>query len=660
MGSVRKRTAFGLGRRFALIQLGFGLAFVGAVWAVSAIRYRDSEFAYLSKAAGKELSHASFAVASLFDDVSADLDALCVLPAVRYRDDSRFTSFLRADEKSFRYDYSPEEFAIIELFSAYRETHPHVSSVYMGRESGAFVRSHPRTRPTAYDPRGRPWYRAAMALPGYVAITSVYPSVTNADVNVGIVKALLDADGTPYGVVGIDVTVGSLSTYLQGERTLDEAELYVIDAGRTVIAATSPGSLLASAADLGFGPETVEAAAMGAGLVELGDGRFLAARNVGRYGWTVALSLPSRVLSDAALSAAALAGGITAAVALSLALAGAIVSTILVTRPVRSLEREISAIAETGDWAARCQVRGGDDEIASLARAFNAALSAVDTYHRERAEAIAALERAKEGLEATVAERTANLVAAKERAERADRVKSDFLANMSHELRTPLNSIIGFTGIVAQELAGPLNEEQKKQLGMAQGSARHLLSLVTDVLDISKIEAGQLKVEPSAFDAVAAMAKAVDSVRPTAERKGLALALTVPDGALAVFADERRFAQVLLNLLSNAIKFTERGVVEARLERTADSARILVSDTGIGMRAEDLPRLFKPFSQLDSGTARHFEGTGLGLAISSRLAAMMGGSIEAESEVGKGTRMRFTVPLAGGRKDGSDDLDHRG
>ncbi|PKN17015.1 MAG: hypothetical protein CVU71_17875 [Deltaproteobacteria bacterium HGW-Deltaproteobacteria-6] len=254
------------------------------------------------------------------------------------------------------------------------------------------------------------------------------------------------------------------------------------------------------------------------------------------------------------------------------------------------------------------------------------------------------------------------LAVAKERAEAADRIKSAFLAAMSHELRTPLNSIIGFTGIILQGFAGPLTDEQRKQLGMVKGSSQHLLSLINDVLDISKIEAGQYKVYAEPFDLRAVIEKAAATVAPSAAKKALTLNVSIgPDVGEAV-GDERRVEQVLLNLLSNAVKFTEQGIITlsaavipgyrpAFADRTSNpvpAVQISVSDTGIGIRPEDLRELFQPFRQLDTGIARKSEGTGLGLAICRRLADLMGGEISAASVWEKGSTFTFTLPLKGG------------
>lgn len=277
-----------------------------------------------------------------------------------------------------------------------------------------------------------------------------------------------------------------------------------------------------------------------------------------------------------------------------------------------------------------------------------------DVTERKRAER--ELEQHRLHLEQLVLTRTAELEQARDRAQSADRIKSAFLATMSHELRTPLNSIIGFTGVLQQGLAGPLTAEQRKQLGMVRASARHLLALINDVLDISKIEAGQLAVEREPFDLRASIEKAVASVRPQADAKGLALHLRIADGIGTMTGDARRVEQVLLNLLSNALKFTDRGAITVTAEPLpgpggGDAAgrrpavRIRVDDTGCGIRPEDMARLFRPFEQIDGGLTRQHDGTGLGLAISQRLAALMGGAIEAESRWQQGSRFALTLPL---------------
>ena len=272
----------------------------------------------------------------------------------------------------------------------------------------------------------------------------------------------------------------------------------------------------------------------------------------------------------------------------------------------------------------------------------------IDRDITQRRAAEEELARHREGLEELVASRTAELAVERDRARAADRLKSAFLATMSHELRTPLNSIIGFTGVLLKGLGGPLTEEQGKQLGMVKSSAEHLLALINDVLDLSKIEAGQLQVAHAPFSMAENVGQAVRALVPAAERKGIALSAHVDPAVGTVVSDRRRVEQILLNLLSNAVKFTEKGSVTVRCALEEPWVVTRVSDTGLGIAPEDLPNLFRPFLQLESGLTRRFEGTGLGLSICRRLLELLGGDISVESAPGRGSTFTFRLPASPG------------
>ena len=261
----------------------------------------------------------------------------------------------------------------------------------------------------------------------------------------------------------------------------------------------------------------------------------------------------------------------------------------------------------------------------------------------ERKQAEEALHEARDSLEIKVAERTRELEKANEKLKELDRLKSMFLASMSHELRTPLNSIIGFTGLLLMGLAGELNGEQKKQLSMVKNSAKHLLNLINDILDISKIEAGRIDLDITDFSLKDLIDEVAEEVSSLLVGKSIRLETDVEEGA-NMTSDRRRVKQILINLVSNAIKFTDQGLVKIKARYlSSDKVEISVSDTGIGIKKEDLKKLFQPFQQLDMSSSKKYEGTGLGLHLCYRLTELLGGTITAKSEFGKGSV--FTITL---------------
>lgn len=240
--------------------------------------------------------------------------------------------------------------------------------------------------------------------------------------------------------------------------------------------------------------------------------------------------------------------------------------------------------------------------------------------------------------------RNVNLQEANRAISEADRLKTEFLSAMSHELRTPLNSIIGFTGLLRMGIAGAVTDEQRKQLGMINESAQHLLHLINDLLDLSRIESGRAEIGREAFDMRDVIADVIAVLTPLAEKKQLTLINHCESAPLPVISDRRKVYQILLNLVNNAIKFSNRGTIEITGRPLAEKWQICVSDQGIGIAPESLASLFQAFHQLDGTARRVYEGTGLGLYLSKKLVELLGGTIEAASVMGQGSKFCFTLP----------------
>jgi signal transduction histidine kinase len=246
---------------------------------------------------------------------------------------------------------------------------------------------------------------------------------------------------------------------------------------------------------------------------------------------------------------------------------------------------------------------------------------------------------------------------AKRAAEEANRTKSNFLANMSHELRTPLNAIIGYSEILAEDAIDADHAEMVPDLNKIQNSGRHLLSLINDVLDLSKIESGKMELYVEAFHVPQLIQQIFDAVKPACDRNNNQLTISCDEEIEFMWSDLTKVRQSISNLLSNACKFTENGqihlAVSKELEASTDDQHDVnviicfqVKDTGIGIKPEQLTKLFQPFSQADGSTTRKYGGTGLGLAITREFATMMGGTVTVESEYGQGTTFTLRLPKA--------------
>jgi two-component system, NtrC family, sensor kinase len=346
-------------------------------------------------------------------------------------------------------------------------------------------------------------------------------------------------------------------------------------------------------------------------------------------GWSVFVEQPleeafAPLYASLLRTAVLLVGGLVLAVAVSLFMARRMVT------PIHAVQRGAARIG-AGALDATIEVHTGD-ELEDLAADFNRMSARLRELYGT--------------LEQRVQDRTRDLAEAKEQLETANRHKSEFLASMSHELRTPLNAIIGFSDVLAEQFFGPLNVKQARYVQHILTSGHHLLSLINDILDLSKVEAGRMELELSRFSLAEALENGLEMVRGRASQHGIAVSMQVQPTA-EIEADERKVKQIVVNLLANAVKFTpDGGRVEVTACQKDGFIEVAVRDTGIGISPDDQARVFEAFQQGDQYVGRSQEGTGLGLALSRRFVELHGGKLWVQSDAGQGSTFVFTIPLA--------------
>jgi signal transduction histidine kinase len=353
-------------------------------------------------------------------------------------------------------------------------------------------------------------------------------------------------------------------------------------------------------------------------------------------GWAVFVEQP-RSVGFAPLWASVQRSGMVLLAGLALALMASIVLARRMVAPIQMLEAGAARIGE-GQLDHRINVHTGD-EVEGLAVQFNSMAERLQ-------ESYSTLERRVEERTHELSEALEELQRTSSELETANRHKSEFLANMSHELRTPLNAVIGFSEVLGERMFGELNDKQAEYVQDIHASGRHLLSLINDILDLSKIEAGAMELDVSRFALAAALDNALTLIRERAASRGLTLEMNVDSELGEMEGDERKLKQILLNLLSNAIKFTaEGGTVTLEARQDTSHVYIGVRDTGVGISKEDQSVIFEEFRQVGTDYARKAEGTGLGLALTMRFVQMHGGRLSVESEPGVGSVFKVELPL---------------
>jgi signal transduction histidine kinase/CheY-like chemotaxis protein len=500
------------------------------------------------------------------------------------------------------------------------------------------------------------WYQAAKNS-NVPHITEPYFDPGGSELTMVRITYPVTLDGEFLGVAGVETPLSEIQDLMTSiHNRAAERRTGMGSSGYIYLASAAGRLMVYPDATL-----TVGADRPGAMLSSLPEGQLIGARSSGMtkyHGpqgdrivhWVVAPSTHWKVVLDQSseivmmpirkleVNTVAIAGG---GLAVLLCLVGVIASR--ATRPIVKLERSAKALERANfDPSELDSMVRRRDESGRLARAFQSMAREI----RSREESLAEWNR---NLESTVTERTRDLVKAREAAEEASRTKSSFLANMSHELRTPMNAIIGYSEMLLEEAEDLEQEGFIPDLKKIHGAGKHLLGLINDMLDLSKIEAGKMTVYLEDFDISAMVGEVAATIQPLVAKNGNELVVNSPASLGKMRADITKVRQTLFNLLSNAAKFTNNGKVTlaVSIEDRAGAPQVFFrgADTGIGMTAEQMGKLFQAFVQADASTTRKFGGTGLGLAISRRFCQMMGGDITVTSEMGKGTVFTAVVPV---------------
>jgi PAS domain S-box-containing protein len=307
---------------------------------------------------------------------------------------------------------------------------------------------------------------------------------------------------------------------------------------------------------------------------------------------------------------------------------------------------KLSAGVDTVHFENRYRCKDGSYKWLAWTAAQSASESLIYAVARDMTEQRQSEDEIKR-LNRDLEQKVAELETVNRRLEESSRLKSRFLTNVSHELRTPLNAIIGFSQMLYREAVGPLQPKQRRYVDNVLSSSRHLLSLINDLLDISKIEAGKMDLKSGSVSLSELLLDAASVIRGMADQKQIRVEVESPEPGSAVWGDAGRLKQVLFNLLSNAIKFTPNGgTVRVGARKRGTTVQLEVTDTGIGVAPGDQERIFGEFQQVDGSETRQFQGTGLGLALTRKLVEMHGGSIQIQSDLGKGSTFTITLPLA--------------
>ncbi len=607
-----------------LIYLVFGLLiFLLTTFTVSPY-LSDFQFKTLQQEIKTQLAHIDLALSTFMKNIQVNVEIISGNNEVRTKNDHFFTHFLNADERNFRYRTTEPELRIIKIFNSYRQAHPYIHSVYMGRENGSFVRSHPRARPTKYDPRVRPWYQLAKQNPGKMMMTAAYPSLTTRDINIGIVKALVDEKGKVYGVVGMDVTLKDLTRYMAHVKLMRNGYMMLLDNKGVILVGESSNESFQWVGNK---------IPLYKKIYSIDSGNLIFERNrTGYYcfyysskilGWKILSIVP---VDDIHGEINRIILRFIVYCMLSLVLLSVVTRTGLhryILNPIARLCVVVSDITKKKNYNSKVNVKN-KDELGELASSFNQMIESIK-------ETDILLNNSKKRIEDALAQ-----------AQSVNRFKEELFSILSHEIRTPITGVMGFSELILNNQE--VNETVKKFAKKIFESSKRLNELLINLIELSDLQAnGKNKIKIKKINLKKLISNVLTMLSYRIEEQQCTVNVNIKCKN-EIHSDYVKLELVLLNIISNAIKFSPSVVIHIEIDRFNEECQFSISDTGIGIKEENLSLIFELFKQVDSSTIRRFEGLGVGLTVSKEIINSLGGTIRVESEYGKGSNFFFTIP----------------
>ena len=589
-----------------------------------------------------QLYHINNNINTLISDVVFDIENLSNNKCVTTKNDKNFTNFLNADEKTFKYNISTEEQKIVDIFYSYYTTHPYINSVYMGRENGSFVRSHPRPRPTKYDPRDRPWYKAAKENPNKVIITEPYISVTSDDVNIGVVKALIDEDGGFYGVVGADITLDRLTEFVSHIKLLKGRDIIVFDKNGKILSYPDKNKLFKNFVDLKIknGNKILN---NNSGYIEFNENSqksFLFFYTSKETGWKICSVVPANVITKHFINVTTIIFSGIILIAFIFILISFLIANNLyapfdkLLAAMNNLVEKIKSKSEFEEINLKT-----NDEMQELSKSFNIM-----------------------GKELTGAYKKLNNNY--KRIQELDKLKSAFISTVSHELRTPLTIIKGSVALLLRDKNIEFDNKKPELFQMMQNNINKLQAIIDDLLDLSRIETGVFYVKKMRGNIIEVVEKSIEELLPYVVGKNIKIIKRYNDASVEWDFDAIRMGRVFTSIINNAIKFSNENseirvdlkiikgkeieipfYLDSIIYFKKDYLLFSVSDKGVGIEKQYHEKVFEKLFQIEDPLTRTHPGAGVGLSIAKAIVEAHDGLIWCESEgAGKGTIFYILLP----------------